>query len=230
MGELIKLLRALKKTAQNWLHHTARRALDCGGKRCRVCFVRHGSYDDCSPRPGMDSSVFPGWRGEMTVFAGLPFQSKIVCLPPVFAIGCSGLEMKIFIDGKYYDERDAKVSVFDHGLLYGDGIFEGIRAYYGRVFKLREHIDRLFYSAKAILLAIPMSRGPNHARGAGDLPEKQNPGRLRPAGGDARHGHPGPEPEKLQTSVGHHHRGQHPALSAGAVSEGHGHHHRAHDP
>jgi branched-chain amino acid aminotransferase len=65
--------------------------------------------------------------------------------------------MKIFIDGKYYSERDAKVSVFDHGLLYGDGVFEGIRAYNGRVFKLKEHIDRLFYSAKAILLEIPMS-------------------------------------------------------------------------
>jgi branched-chain amino acid aminotransferase len=65
--------------------------------------------------------------------------------------------MKIFIDGKYLDERDAKISVFDHGLLYGDGIFEGIRAYNGRVFKLKEHIDRLFCSAKAILLEIPMS-------------------------------------------------------------------------
>src|SRR3954453_891590 len=65
--------------------------------------------------------------------------------------------MKIYIDGKYYDERNAKVSVFDHGLLYGDGIFEGIRAYNGRVFKLKEHIDRLYYSAKAILLTIPMS-------------------------------------------------------------------------
>jgi branched-chain amino acid aminotransferase len=65
--------------------------------------------------------------------------------------------MKIYIDGKYYDERTAKVSVFDHGLLYGDGIFEGIRIYNGRVFKLKEHIDRLFYSAKAILLQIPLS-------------------------------------------------------------------------
>ena len=65
--------------------------------------------------------------------------------------------MKIFIDGKYCSERDAKVSVFDHGLLYGDGVFEGIRAYHGHVFKLKEHIDRLFYSAKAILLEIPMS-------------------------------------------------------------------------
>jgi branched-chain amino acid aminotransferase len=65
--------------------------------------------------------------------------------------------MKIFIDGKLQNERDAKISVFDHGLLYGDGVFEGIRAYNGRVFKLKEHIDRLFYSAKAILLEIPMT-------------------------------------------------------------------------
>jgi branched-chain amino acid aminotransferase len=65
--------------------------------------------------------------------------------------------MKVFIDGKYYDGRAAKISVFDHGLLYGDGVFEGIRAYHDRVFKLREHIDRLFCSAKAILLGIPMS-------------------------------------------------------------------------
>jgi branched-chain amino acid aminotransferase len=65
--------------------------------------------------------------------------------------------MKIYLDGKYCDERDARISVFDHGLLYGDGIFEGIRAYNGRVFKLKEHIDRLFCSAKAILLRLPMA-------------------------------------------------------------------------
>jgi branched-chain amino acid aminotransferase len=65
--------------------------------------------------------------------------------------------MKVYVDGKYYSERDAKISVFDHGLLYGDGIFEGIRAYHGRVFKLKEHIDRLFYSAKALLLDIPLT-------------------------------------------------------------------------
>jgi len=65
--------------------------------------------------------------------------------------------MKVFIDGKYHDERDARISVFDHGLLYGDGIFEGIRAYGGRVFKLKEHIDRLFCSARAILLEVPMT-------------------------------------------------------------------------
>src|SRR5262245_8299120 len=67
--------------------------------------------------------------------------------------------MKIYVDGKYYSERDAKISVFDHGLLYGDGIFEGIRAYNSRVFKLKEHIDRLFFSAKGILLQMPLDHG-----------------------------------------------------------------------
>ncbi|PAW79144.1 MAG: branched-chain-amino-acid transaminase [Verrucomicrobia bacterium Tous-C9LFEB] len=64
---------------------------------------------------------------------------------------------KIYIDGKFYDQADAKISVFDHGLLYGDGIFEGIRAYNGRVFLLKEHLDRLYDSAKAILLQIPIT-------------------------------------------------------------------------
>jgi branched-chain amino acid aminotransferase len=65
--------------------------------------------------------------------------------------------MKIYIDGEYYDEANAKISVFDHGLLYGDGVFEGIRAYNGRVFRLKEHVDRLFSSAKSLMLAIPLT-------------------------------------------------------------------------
>ena len=65
--------------------------------------------------------------------------------------------MKIYIDGEFYDQDTAKVSVFDHGLLYGDGIFEGIRFYNGRVFRLEQHIDRLYDSAKAILLNIGMT-------------------------------------------------------------------------
>ncbi|MCF7669145.1 MAG: branched-chain-amino-acid transaminase [Verrucomicrobia bacterium] len=66
--------------------------------------------------------------------------------------------MKIYIDGQLVEKEDAKVSVFDHGFLYGDGVFEGIRAYNGRVFKLKEHVQRLFYSAKAIMLDIPLSQ------------------------------------------------------------------------
>lgn len=65
--------------------------------------------------------------------------------------------MKVWIDGQLVDESEAKVSVFDHGLLYGDGVFEGIRMYHNRIFKLREHIERLYWSAKAILLEIPMT-------------------------------------------------------------------------
>lgn len=67
--------------------------------------------------------------------------------------------MKIFIDGKFYEKEDAKISVFDHGLLYGDGVFEGIRFYNGRVFRLEEHLRRLDYSARAIALQLPMSLG-----------------------------------------------------------------------
>ena len=67
--------------------------------------------------------------------------------------------LKIFLGGKLVDEADAKVSVFDHGLLYGDGVFEGIRVYGGRVFLHKQHIDRLYESAKAIRLTIPMTPG-----------------------------------------------------------------------
>jgi branched-chain amino acid aminotransferase len=64
----------------------------------------------------------------------------------------------IFIDGKFYSQANAKISVFDHGLLYGDGIFEGIRFYNGRVFRLEEHLDRLWDSARSICLEVPMSK------------------------------------------------------------------------
>jgi branched-chain amino acid aminotransferase len=66
--------------------------------------------------------------------------------------------MKVYIDGKFYEQDEAKISVFDHGLLYGDGIFEGIRIYNNKIFKLKEHLERLFASAKAILLEIPLSK------------------------------------------------------------------------
>ncbi len=65
---------------------------------------------------------------------------------------------QVYINGKLYDKADAKISVYDHGLLYGDGVFEGIRIYDGKVFRLKEHVDRLFESAKAIKLEIPMTR------------------------------------------------------------------------
>ena len=66
--------------------------------------------------------------------------------------------LKVYINGELVEKEDAKISVFDHGLLYGDGVFEGIRIYHGKTFRLKEHIDRLWRSAKAIMLEIPMSR------------------------------------------------------------------------
>jgi branched-chain amino acid aminotransferase len=72
--------------------------------------------------------------------------------------GRSRKTQKIYIDGEFFDEADAKVSVFDHGLLYGDGVFEGIRFYNGRVFRMEEHMERLWESARSICIEIPMSR------------------------------------------------------------------------
>jgi branched-chain amino acid aminotransferase len=65
---------------------------------------------------------------------------------------------KVYISGTFYDKSDAKISVFDHGLLYGDGVFEGIRSYSGKVFRLQQHVDRLYDSAQAIALKIPIGR------------------------------------------------------------------------
>lgn len=72
--------------------------------------------------------------------------------------GAGAKQGVIYIDGEFLPEAEAKISVFDHGLLYGDGIFEGIRFYNGRVFRLEEHLDRLWDSARSICLEIPMSK------------------------------------------------------------------------
>lgn len=73
-------------------------------------------------------------------------KEKVVCM-----------SIQVYIDGTYYPKEEARVSVFDHGFLYGDGVFEGIRAYNGRVWKLTEHLDRLYDSARSIWLEIPIS-------------------------------------------------------------------------
>ncbi len=67
------------------------------------------------------------------------------------------LGLKIYLNGKYVDEQNAKISIFDHGVLYGDGVFEGIRAYKGCIFRLKQHLDRLYASAKYIMLKIPLT-------------------------------------------------------------------------
>lgn len=80
--------------------------------------------------------------------------------------------LKVWIDGQYYDKADAKISVYDHGLLYGDGVFEGIRVYNGRIFEAAAHIRRLYDSARAIRLTIPIT--PEEFRGAMEQTVKLN--------------------------------------------------------
>ena len=84
---------------------------------------------------------------------------------------------KIYIDGKIVEESEAKVSVFDHGFLYGDGVFEGMRAYAGRIFKLGEHLERLYASGAAIALEVPLSR----EEFAGDIDKTMQANSLRDA-------------------------------------------------
>ena len=67
------------------------------------------------------------------------------------------MSLKVYINGHLYDKQDAKISVYDHGLLYGDGVFEGMRIYGGKVFRIQDHLERLWHSAKAIWLEIPLS-------------------------------------------------------------------------
>lgn len=74
------------------------------------------------------------------------------------AVGGPSTESLIYVDGEFVPQRDAKISVFDHGLLYGDGVFEGIRAYNRRIFKLERHVERMFRSAHAIHLQFPHTR------------------------------------------------------------------------
>ncbi len=68
------------------------------------------------------------------------------------------MSLQIYINGEFFDKENAKISVYDHGLLYGDGVFEGMRAYSGMVFRMQEHLDRLYESARAICLTIPMEQ------------------------------------------------------------------------
>src|SRR6185436_16907104 len=82
---------------------------------------------------------------------------RLICSAGADTLPASLMELKIYIDGAIVPESQAKISVFDHGLLYGDGVFEGIRFYNGRVFRLEQHMRRLYDSARAILLKVAIT-------------------------------------------------------------------------
>ena len=135
---------------------------------------------------------------------------------------------KVYINGRIYPKEEATISVLDHGLLYGDGVFEGIRAYGGRPFRLDAHLQRLYESARAIALEIPISLPemeqavrPDHGghRRAGHLPAPDRHARRR---------RPGPRPLQVQGPAGHHHRGRDRAVSRGTLRARAGDGHRPH--
>jgi branched-chain amino acid aminotransferase len=90
------------------------------------------------------------------------------------------VSLTIYLDGQFVPEEEAKVSVFDHGFLYGDGVFEGIRSYNGRVFMLREHLERLYESARSIMLEVPMGMEELAGSHPGNAEAQRDSGRLYP--------------------------------------------------
>ncbi len=114
--------------------------------------------------------------------------------------------MWIYLDGRFVQKEEAKVSVFDHGLLYGDGVFEGIRAYDGKVFRLDAHLDRLYDSAKTIDLAPPFTKAKMKDLVLETLRKnKLRDGYIRP-GHHPRRGGPRPRPPQVPEAHGLHHR------------------------
>ena len=103
----------------------------------------------------------------------------------------------IYVSGNFCRDEDATVNVLDHGLLYGDGVFEGIRAYNGRVFKLDRHIDRLFESAKALRLTTALAPR-DRAHRARDLPAERDHRRLHSPGHHSRRRRPGIDPSSCR--------------------------------
>src|SRR4051812_35710582 len=123
----------------------------CKNRPDSACIGTESTGDFCCPMKTSDADA---------MVLDKPEARKQAVKPAVEGKGKTAAatkSTKIYIDGKFFAEQDAKVSVFDHGLLYGDGIFEGIRFYNGRVFRLEQHLERLWDSARSIALEIPMS-------------------------------------------------------------------------
>ena len=124
---------------------------------------------------------------------------------------------KVSIGGKLFDKADAKISVYDHGLLYGDGVFEGIRAYSGRVFRLDAHVDRLYDSARAIHLRIPITKAEMARSVRRHRRRQRDQGRVRPPDRHQGRGQPGPRPPQDDRPADHRHRRRHQPVSARTV-------------
>ena len=130
------------------------------------------------------------------------------------------MSRQIYINGKFVPQEDAKVSVFDHGLLYGDGVFEGLRSYGGKVFRLEEHIKRLYESAKAIWLTIPMTQ-PTRCAAPSTKPCRSTTSTTATSAWSSRAAPArSASTPTVQQSASHHHRRRDLALSAELYEQG----------
>ena len=140
------------------------------------------------------------------------------------------MSFQVYIDGEYYAKEDAKISVYDHGLLYGDGVFEGMRSYHGVVFRLQAHLDRLWNSAKAIWLEIPLTQEEMADAVNAHAAAKPIAGCLHPPGRDTRRRDPGPRSQSHAESAGDYHHRSHRLVSGRVLRERSGNHYGQHDP
>jgi hypothetical protein len=126
-----------------------------------------------------------------------------------FMEGKGEKELLVWLNGELVAKSQAKISVYDHGLLYGDGVFEGIRAYNGRVFMLDEHIDRLYDSAKAIWLTIPLTKEQTASSHLANAAGEWASGRLHPRRRHQRCRRLGLRPAQVPPTQCHHHHRPH---------------------
>ena len=162
--EIMRILRTLNRAAEpHYSHGDARSGHRRPGRPHRPAGRRAESKSSVK-RESRHVELTLATRPEVSVSVHL----AIVCASCRRPASPRAMSLKIYINGKLYDKEDAKISVYDHGLLYGDGVFEGIRSYGGKVFRLDEHLDRLWDSAKAIWLEIPMIARPRWPRRSND--------------------------------------------------------------
>ena len=213
--EIIKILRDLERAA----------AADYSNGYARPGHRRGGRpHDPAGKGGGVASAAFlarmPAWKGlaRSVLSSTHPYP-----IPPL-------MSFKIYINGKLYAKEDAKISVYDHGLLYGDGVFEGIRSYGGKVFRMRGPPRPALVLGQGHPADHPHDQGRDGQGHRGYAGGQRHPGRLHPRRRHPRRGLAGPGPQPLRQPAGDHHHRLHLAVSGRALPQRAGNRHRERRP